>query len=157
MPKYKVSFMKIESYMVEADNPYDAEDMALEMLQDDELAFLHEPIDEIEVEEVNIDTTKKWQPALYEIPVCPKCDSRLKQEWKEDRDIDWGPTADPYCVGLRCPQCDILYTDLDKVERKIIEDYHPYSIYLQGYMSNEEYKWFKDNGIEDVRKCQEVK
>ena len=52
MPKYKVSFIKKESYMVEADNPYNAEDFGLEMLLDDELAFLHEHIDEIEIEEI---------------------------------------------------------------------------------------------------------
>lgn len=52
MTKYKVSFMKIESYEVEAENVIDAEDMALEMLNDDEWAFLHEHVDEIEVEEI---------------------------------------------------------------------------------------------------------
>ena len=52
MPKYKVSFMKIESYEIEADNIMDAEDLGLEMLQDDEWAFLHEYIDEIEIEEI---------------------------------------------------------------------------------------------------------
>lgn len=52
MPKYKVSFMKIQSYEVEAENMMDAEDIALEMLNDDELAFLHEHIDEIEIEEI---------------------------------------------------------------------------------------------------------
>ena len=54
MPKYKVSFMKIQSYEVEADNIMDAEDFGLEMLQDDEWAFLHEHIDEIEIEEIKI-------------------------------------------------------------------------------------------------------
>ena len=52
MPKYKVSFIKIQSYEVEAENSYEAEDMALDLLNDDELAFLHEHIDEIEIEEV---------------------------------------------------------------------------------------------------------
>lgn len=52
MKKYKVSFMKIQSYEVEAENPMDAEDIALEMLKDDEWAFLHESVDEIEIEEV---------------------------------------------------------------------------------------------------------
>ena len=52
MPKYKVSFMKIESYEIEANNIMDAEDFGLEMLQDDEWAFLHEHIDEIEIEEI---------------------------------------------------------------------------------------------------------
>ena len=47
MAKYKVSFMKIESYEVEAENAVDAEDIALEILNDDEWAFLHEHIDEI--------------------------------------------------------------------------------------------------------------
>lgn len=52
MKKYKVSFMKIQSYEVEAENAMDAEDMALEMLNDDEWAFLHEHVDEIEIEEI---------------------------------------------------------------------------------------------------------
>ena len=52
MPNYKVSFMKIQSYEVEAENMMDAEDIALEMLNDDEWAFLHEHIDEIEIEEI---------------------------------------------------------------------------------------------------------
>ena len=52
MPNYKVSFMKIQSYEVEADNAMDAEDIALEILNDDEWAFLHERIDEIEIEEI---------------------------------------------------------------------------------------------------------
>ena len=54
MPKYKVSFKKIQSYEVEAENPMDAEDMVLEILNDDEWAFLHEHIDEIEIEEIKI-------------------------------------------------------------------------------------------------------
>ena len=52
MPKYTVTFIKQESYDVEAENRYDAEDMALEMLNDDEYAFLASPIHEIEIEEV---------------------------------------------------------------------------------------------------------
>ena len=52
MPKYKVSFMKIESYEVEAPNKYEAEDMALDMYIADKDAFTHEHIDEIEVEEI---------------------------------------------------------------------------------------------------------
>ena len=52
MPKYKVSFMKIESYEVEADNPYEAEDIALDYYQNDKLAFTDDKIDEIEIEEV---------------------------------------------------------------------------------------------------------
>ena len=36
----------------EAENAMDAEDIALEILNDDEWAFLHEHIDEIEIEEV---------------------------------------------------------------------------------------------------------
>ena len=54
MPNYKVSFMKIQSYEVEAENAMDAEDIALEMLNDDEWAFLYEHIDEIEIEEIKI-------------------------------------------------------------------------------------------------------
>ena len=52
MPKYKVSFMKIETYEVEAPNVYEAEDMALDMYNTDKDAFTHEYIDEIEVEEI---------------------------------------------------------------------------------------------------------
>ena len=48
MPKYTVTFTKQEVYEVEADNPYEAEDMALEMLNDDEYAFLDGPVHEIE-------------------------------------------------------------------------------------------------------------
>ena len=54
MPNYKVSLMKIQSYEVEAENPMDAEDMVLEMISDDEFAFLHEHIDKIEIEEIKI-------------------------------------------------------------------------------------------------------
>lgn len=52
MPKYEVSFIKIESYEVEAENRYDAEDMALEMLHDDTYAFLDGPVHEIEIKEI---------------------------------------------------------------------------------------------------------
>lgn len=54
MPKYKVSLKKIQSYEVEAENPMEAEDMVLEMINDDEFAFLHEHIDEIEIEEIKV-------------------------------------------------------------------------------------------------------
>ena len=54
MPNYKVSFTKIQSYEVEAENAMDAEDIALEILNDDEWAFLHEYIDEIKIEEIKI-------------------------------------------------------------------------------------------------------
>ena len=52
MSKYAVTFTKQEVYEVEAENLYEAEDMALEMLNDDEYAFLDVPIYEIEIEEV---------------------------------------------------------------------------------------------------------
>lgn len=52
MPKYTVTFTKQEVYEVEADNPYEAEDMALEMLNDDEYAFLGGPVHKIEIEEI---------------------------------------------------------------------------------------------------------
>ena len=52
MAKYAVIFTKQEVYEVEAENRYEAEDAALEMLNDDEYAFLGAPIYEIEIEEV---------------------------------------------------------------------------------------------------------
>ena len=52
MPKYAVTLIKQEVYEVEAENPYEAEDMALEMLADDEYAFLDGPVYEIEIEEI---------------------------------------------------------------------------------------------------------
>ena len=52
MPKYTVKFVKEEIYEVEAENPYEAEDMALEMLADDQYAFWDGPVHEIEIEEV---------------------------------------------------------------------------------------------------------
>lgn len=52
MKEYKVSFMKIQSYEIEAENAIDAENIALEVLNDDEWAFLHEHIDEIKIEEI---------------------------------------------------------------------------------------------------------
>ena len=52
MPKYTVKFTREEVYEVEAENPYEAEDMALEILHDDQYAFLDGPIAEIEIEEV---------------------------------------------------------------------------------------------------------
>ena len=52
MPKYAVTFTKQEVYEVEAESFCEAEDFALEMLADDEYAFLDGPIVEIEVEEV---------------------------------------------------------------------------------------------------------
>lgn len=52
MKKYKVSFTKIESYEVEADNVAEAEDIAIDYLMNDKMAFTDDKIDEIEVEEV---------------------------------------------------------------------------------------------------------
>ena len=52
MPKYTVTLTKQEIYEVEAENPYEAEDAALEILADDEYAFSDVPIHEIEIEEV---------------------------------------------------------------------------------------------------------
>ena len=52
MPKYAVTFTKLEVYEVEAENSYEAEDMALEMLADDEYAFLDGPVHEIEIKEI---------------------------------------------------------------------------------------------------------
>ena len=52
MPIYKVSFIKQETYKVEAPDAYEAEDMALDMYNADKDAFTHEHIDEIEVEEI---------------------------------------------------------------------------------------------------------
>ena len=55
MPKYTVTFIKQETYEVEAENHYEAEDMALEILNDDEYAFLGGPVHEIMIEEVKKD------------------------------------------------------------------------------------------------------
>lgn len=52
MPKYTVTFIKQETYEVEAENQYEAEDMALEILADDQYAFLDGPVHEIEIKEV---------------------------------------------------------------------------------------------------------
>ena len=49
MPKYIVTFTKIESYTVEAENMNQAEDAAIEMLNADKMAFTHDEIDSIEV------------------------------------------------------------------------------------------------------------
>lgn len=59
MPKYTVTFIKQESYDVEAENQYEAEDMALEMLSDDAYAFFGSPIHEIFIE--NIDEEKLYR------------------------------------------------------------------------------------------------
>ena len=53
MPRYAVTFIKQESYEVDAENRYEAEDMALEMLNDDEYAFLATPINEIYIENMD--------------------------------------------------------------------------------------------------------
>ena len=53
MPKYAVTFTKQEVYEVEAENCYEAEDMALEMLNDDEYAFIGGPVHEILVENMD--------------------------------------------------------------------------------------------------------
>lgn len=52
MAKYKVSFTKIESYEVEADSATEAEDIAIDYLMNDKMAFTDDKIDEIDVEEV---------------------------------------------------------------------------------------------------------
>lgn len=51
--KYKVSFIKIESYEVEADNMAEAEDIAIDYLMNDKMAFTDDKIDEIEVERID--------------------------------------------------------------------------------------------------------
>ena len=60
MPKYTVTFTKQETYEVEANNAYDAEDFALEMLADDEYAFIDGPVHEIEIEEIKPVIKAKW-------------------------------------------------------------------------------------------------
>ena len=52
MPKYTVTFIKSETYEVEAENQYEAEDIGRRMLYDDSWAFIGNPIDKITVEEV---------------------------------------------------------------------------------------------------------
>ena len=55
MPKYTVTFIKKEVYEIEADNSYEAKELAEEMLLNDEWAFLDNIVDKIEVEEVEED------------------------------------------------------------------------------------------------------
>lgn len=52
MPKYTVELSRTETYEIEAENPYEAEDMALELLADDQYAFLDGPIHTIIVKEI---------------------------------------------------------------------------------------------------------
>lgn len=54
MPKYCVKLTKHEYYEVEANNFDDAEQAALDMYYNDKYAFLEDPVDEIEVEEMKI-------------------------------------------------------------------------------------------------------
>ena len=60
MPKYTVTFIKQESYDVEAENQYEAKNMALEMLNDDAYVFFDSSsIHEIFIE--NIDEKKLYR------------------------------------------------------------------------------------------------
>ena len=93
MPKYTVTLTKQETYEVEAENPYEAEDAALEMLADDEYAFLDGPVHEIEVEEIK--------------PI-------IKAHWITDpEDLYWGN----YLKRKRCSNCNAV-ADYDKEKEK---------------------------------------
>ena len=50
--KYSVTFWKAESYDVEANSMDEAEELAIELLDDDTDAFMFDPPDKIIVEEV---------------------------------------------------------------------------------------------------------
>lgn len=53
MKKYKITFVKYETYYVEANNPDEAEDKGFDLLDNDTLAFMFDPVDEVRVEEYN--------------------------------------------------------------------------------------------------------
>ena len=53
MPKYTVTFIKKETYEIEAEDRYEAKELAEEMLLDDEWAFLDNTVDEIIVEPID--------------------------------------------------------------------------------------------------------
>ena len=52
MPRYTATFIKKEVYEIEADNYYEAKELAEEMLLDDEWAFLDNIVDECIIEPV---------------------------------------------------------------------------------------------------------
>lgn len=110
MPKYRVILTKQEIYEVEAENPYEAEDFALEMLAEDEEAFLHEPVHEIEVEEIK--------------PL-------IKAYWITDlEDLYWGN----YPKRKRCSNCNAV-ADYNKEKEKFI--LRPYCSYCGAIMLGE--------------------
>lgn len=92
----------------------------------------------------------KWLPAIYKFPICPKCKQQVRDHWEYDP-TDPRPWADPYWAGHFCEHCQTLYLSDEEVEWKTEKEYHPYSVYLQGEMSNEELDWFYENNIMDIR------
>lgn len=48
--KYQVSFIKKQVYIVEANSMDEAEEAAIDMLENDKMAFMADEIEEIEVE-----------------------------------------------------------------------------------------------------------
>ena len=110
MPKYKVTFTKQEVYEVEAENQYEAEDMALEMLNDDEYAFLGGPVHEIEINEIKPTITAHWIT--------------------DPEDLHWGN----YIKRKRCSNCGVV-ADYNKEKEEFI--LRPYCNYCGAIMLGE--------------------
>lgn len=84
MKNYKVTFTKYETYYVQAENLDEAEKYGFDMLDNDKLAFLLDPVDAVEVTEIEGMQCPKCKN-LYktEISICPKCNIELTNDITE--------------------------------------------------------------------------
>lgn len=89
-----------------------------------------------------------YLPSVLPNRYCPKCNSSyILRTWRYDPE-DPRPWADPIFYGYICKKCGA-----EKFEPQVKwkKCYNIYGIYLENRMSNEEYEFLAQCGIDDVR------
>lgn len=97
------------------------------------------------------DKKLKWQPTITPIEICPHCGGPLGDygEWAQ---IDSRPWAQEYTrIGFICYDC---HTKISEKETKKawLKSYSAYGLYLAHKMTQEDYNWFAENNVEDIRR-----
>lgn len=97
------------------------------------------------------DRKLKWLPRISVVKVCPHCNGAvgLYGTWRQVGPSPWMEEYEHQ--GFICYDCKKVMSQ-QELKTAWLKSYSAYDLYLYRKMTQEEYNWFGDNDIDDIRK-----
>jgi hypothetical protein len=96
------------------------------------------------------DKSLKWQPIISPVEICPHCYGPIGDygTWTQ---VDSRPWAQEYIHdGFICYNCHAKIPE-DETKKAWLKSYSAYGLYSAHEMTQEDYNWFTENNIKDIR------